>query len=92
MNAFSRNPLWFYLIAVNLYVLALMGWDKYQAKRGGWRVPEANLMFMGAVAGGIGGFLGMYLFHHKTRKLKFKVAFTVGIVAAILLIAFYGHI
>ncbi|MEW3486802.1 DUF1294 domain-containing protein, partial [Enterococcus entomosocium] len=54
MNALIYNPLWFYLIAVNLYLFCLMGYDKYQAVKQGWRVPEANLLFMGAIGGGLG--------------------------------------
>ncbi len=47
MDALIYNPLWFYLIAVNLYLFCLMGYDKYQAVKQGWRVPEANLLLWG---------------------------------------------
>ena len=46
MEALLHNPLWFYLVIVNLYLFCLMGYDKYQAKKGGWRVPENNLIFV----------------------------------------------
>lgn len=90
MNGFLTNALWFYLIIVNLYVFALMGYDKFQAKRGGWRIPEANLIFMGVVGGGLGGLLGMQMFHHKTRKLRFKIGFSVGLLVDAILIFIYG--
>ena len=50
MDALIYNPLWFYLIAVNLYLFCLMGYDKYQAVKQGWRVPEANLLLWGRLA------------------------------------------
>ena len=45
MDALIYNPLWFYLIAVNLYLFCLMGYDKYQAVKQGWRVPELSSSF-----------------------------------------------
>lgn len=33
MNAILYNPLWFYLVLVNIYLFCLMGYDKRQAKK-----------------------------------------------------------
>ena len=33
MEALLHNPLWFYLVIVNLYLFCFMGYDKYQAKK-----------------------------------------------------------
>ena len=52
MEALLHNPLWFYLVIVNLYLFCLMGYDKYQAKKGGGRVPENNLIFVSLLGGG----------------------------------------
>lgn len=70
-----------YLILLNAAGLVLMFWDKLQAKRGGWRIPEATLMAVAAMGGSVGVWLGMYLFRHKTRKPRFYVG-----VPAVLLI------
>ena len=75
MTEFIQNPLWFYLLIANLYLFGLMGYDKYQAVRKKWRVPEWNLLFMGLIGGGIGGLIAQRVFHHKTRKRKFYIFF-----------------
>lgn len=89
MNALLHNPLWFYLALVNVYLFCLMGYDKYQAKRGGWRVPESNLIFVSLLGGGIGGLLSRQIFHHKTRKKKFTIGFSAGVVVGLILIYFF---
>ena len=64
-----------YLLAVNLLLFALMGIDKWKAKRGAWRIPEKTLFLTAALGGGIGGILGMKVFRHKTRHNSFKYGF-----------------
>ena len=64
-----------YLLIVNIVCLVLFGLDKRRAQTGAWRIPERDL-FLWAIAGGsLGGWLGMYLFRHKTQHLKFKLGF-----------------
>ena len=62
-----------YLILVNAAALLLMLSDKRKAKRGAWRIPEATLMCVALLGGSIGALLGMKLFRHKTRHLKFTL-------------------
>ncbi|GMS48538.1 DUF1294 domain-containing protein [Enterococcus gallinarum] len=85
MTEFIQNPLWFYLLIANLYLFGLMGYDKYQAVRKKWRVPEWNLLFMGLIGGGIGGLIAQRVFHHKTRKRKFYIFFAFGVIVDLLL-------
>ena len=84
-----RNPLWFYLFIVNFYLFCLMGYDKHQARTGGWRVPENNLIFVSLLGGGLGGLISRKVFHHKTRKKKFTVGFTAGVLVDLILIYFF---
>jgi len=88
MTEFIQNPLWFYLLIANLYLFGLMGYDKYQAVRKKWRVPEWNLLFMGLIGGGIGGLIAQRVFHHKTRKRKFYIFFAFGLIVDLLFIKF----
>jgi len=61
------------LLAYNSFVFLLYAVDKRRAKRGSWRIAEATLLWLAALGGGVGGFLGVYLVRHKTRKLHFAL-------------------
>ncbi|MFV0561196.1 MAG: DUF1294 domain-containing protein [Enterococcus sp.] len=89
MSALLQNPLWLYLIVLNLYLFCLMGYDKHQARVGAWRVPEVNLLLVGLLGGGLGGLISQRVFHHKTRKPRFTVVFLLGIGTALGLIFFF---
>ena len=56
------------------------GFDKWQAGRGGWRVPELMLHALALIGGFVGGGAGMLTFHHKTRKPVFIVVLLVSLV------------
>ena len=62
-----------YLCAINIMTFLLYGLDKQKAKRHKWRTPEATLLGVALAGGSIGAFLGMYIFHHKTKKAKFYI-------------------
>ena len=75
------------LLLWNLAVLLLYAWDKAQARRHGWRVPERTLLLCALLGGGAGGLLGMWLCRHKTRHTAFRVLVPLG--AALLLLALW---
>ena len=75
-------------IPLNMINFLLFGYDKFQAKRGGWRIPEKVLLGLSLVGGGIGGLAGMLVFRHKTRKNVFWLATIVGIGILIYLVLF----
>lgn len=54
---------------------ALMGVDKWKARRGDWRIPEATLWAFALLGGALGGTLGMQVFRHKTRHWYFRFGF-----------------
>ena len=60
-----------YVVMMNLVSFALIGIDKYKAKKKAWRIPEATLFLFAIFGGSIGSILGMFLFHHKTRHWYF---------------------
>ena len=60
-----------YIFAVNVLGFALMGIDKYKAKKRGFRIPEATLFVVAIIGGAIGSIVGMFMFNHKTRKRYF---------------------
>lgn len=62
-----------YLAAVNLVGLILMGVDKARAQEGAWRIPERTLFGAAILGGSAGTTLGMWLFRHKTRHWYFVI-------------------
>lgn len=72
------------IIAImNITAFVLMGHDKRCARQGKWRVPEKMLFLVTACFGGLGGVLGMKVFHHKTQHWYFKVFFPVLLIIQI---------
>ena len=77
-----------YYIIVNIVLFVMMGIDKVRAKRDEWRIREATLAAAALLGGGIGGFAGMKLFHHKTKKWYFYVIFALGIILHLIIVWF----
>ncbi len=81
-----------YLSIINALGLVLMLVDKQKARNGDWRIPEALLMWVAALGGSLGAWLGMYLFHHKTRHPKFTLGVPALLaVQTLLLFLFFGN-
>ena len=74
------------LAVVNAVSLTLMGVDKRRAKRHAWRIPEKTLFLAAGCFGALGGTLGMFLFHHKTKHWYFRIGFPVLLAAQTVLI------
>lgn len=61
----------YYLILINIICLLLTGLDKFNAIRKFFRIPEKVFFILSLIGGSLGTLIGMYLFHHKTKKMKF---------------------
>ena len=77
---------------INIVSFTLMEHDKRCARQGKWRVPEKTLFLVTACFGGLGGVLGMKVFHHKTQYWYFKWFFPVLLVVQIVLLAVGGYL
>jgi uncharacterized membrane protein YsdA (DUF1294 family) len=75
------------LIGINVLTFVVYGVDKWNAKQGKWRISEATLLMLAVVGGTIGALLGMQVWHHKTKHLKFKYGLPLIFLAQIALIA-----
>ncbi|MCD8094986.1 MAG: DUF1294 domain-containing protein [Ruminococcus sp.] len=60
-------------ILMSIVAFSAFGIDKQKAKKDAWRIPEATLLCLSLCGGSVGAMLGMAVFHHKTKKLKFKI-------------------
>ncbi|MCD8083483.1 MAG: DUF1294 domain-containing protein [Clostridiales bacterium] len=74
------------VLVANGKAFYLFGDDKQRAILGLWRIPEERLM-ASAMTGGIGAYLGMQIYRHKTCKGSFPVVIPILAVIQILLIA-----
>ena len=75
-----------YLLVINFIGIASMASDKIRAMEHRYRIPEAVLLLFAVVGGSIGSILGMFLFHHKTRKAKFRFGLPLILLVQIALI------
>ena len=82
--------LWAAVVAWNFITFIVYGIDKRRATKGKWRISETALLACAFLMGGMGALLGMGVFRHKTKHLKFKLlvplAIVVNIGAAILIL------
>lgn len=91
-----QTPLLVLMGVVSAVSFFMMGADKLQAKAGRRRIRERTLLLSAALFGGIGAYLGMALFHHKTRKPPFPVllplfaVFQAALAAAVIMFARTG--
>ncbi|MBQ5975860.1 MAG: DUF1294 domain-containing protein [Bacteroidales bacterium] len=84
-----RMMLIYYLLAVNVLTFIVYGVDKWKARSGRWRVPEATLMGLAALGGSVGAWLAMQLFRHKTQKKKFRYGVPALFVLQVAAVLFY---
>lgn len=82
----------YYLIIINIIAFITYGIDKQKAKRNLWRIPEAQLLLLAIIGGSIGAYLGMHIWHHKTKHVKFRLGIPVIITFQLLLLFFSSHV
>lgn len=75
-----------YFFIINLFAIFLMKYDKVKAINNQFRVSEKTLFLIALILGGIGIYIGMYLFRHKTKHVKFAVGIPLIIILNILTI------
>ena len=84
-----------YLLIVNILAFALYGIDKRKAKKKRFRIPERTLLWMARIGGGIGSWMGIMSFHHKTKHIKFKIVVplwtVIWLIVLIVLLDYYWY-
>ena len=74
-----------YLVIINALGFILMLADKLKAKKNLWRIPEATLLWVAVLGGSLGSILGMNVFRHKTKHLKFALGLPLILAAQVVL-------
>lgn len=59
------------IATLNVAAFALFGIDKWKARNDGWRIPDAVLLAIAGIGGGLGAHIGMLVFHNKTHHRLF---------------------
>lgn len=67
-----NSVLLYWLFFINTASFICFYLDKRKAIKKKYRISEYSLFLLALIGGSIGSILGMYVFHHKTKKLKFK--------------------
>lgn len=75
------------IVIWNVVTFLLYGIDKRRARNGEWRISEATLLGIAFLLGGVGSWLGMKVFRHKTDHLKFKVGLPLAVIVNAVVIA-----
>lgn len=81
-----ENLFLFYLLIINIASFYSMYIDKKKAINHEYRISENTLMILSLVGGSLGMLIGMYRFHHKTQKNKFKIGVPIILILQILIL------
>lgn len=69
-----------YIIIINIISFFIMLYDKRQAIYHNFRISEKTIFIVSLLLGGIGTYVGMYVFRHKTKHLKFTIGIPIVII------------
>lgn len=77
-----------YVAVMSVIAFLMYGADKMFAVKDMRRISEAVLLLIALVGGSIGALLGMVVFRHKTRHLKFQIGVPVILVCQLIAVGY----
>ena len=80
-----------YLLLINLLGFVLYGVDKAKSKGRSRRIPERTLLWVARLGGGVGCWLGMMLFRHKTKHNRFMILVPLWTVLWVIAVVLLGR-
>lgn len=75
-----------YLLLFSLITFILFLVDKQLAIKEKTRIKEKVLLFFVTIGGGIGGYFGRVLGHHKTKKIYFSLIINLTLILQLLIL------
>lgn len=87
-DIFNLRNIIIYLVIMNLFGFLIMLIDKKKAEYDKWRIPEKTLLLVSLFGGSIGTLVGMYVFHHKTKKARFFIGMPMILIFQIISIVY----
>ena len=85
---FTIQNIIIYFVCINIIGFLAMWIDKRKAQKRAWRISEQALFYITLLGGGIGTITGMYMFRHKTKKLRFTIGLPVILISEIILVVY----
>ena len=82
----------YWLLVINLSSAVICIFDKFQAKRGGLRVPEKYLLGFSAFGGALGMYITMQFIRHKTKHKRFMIGMPIIILVQCIILLWLLHI
>lgn len=77
-----------FLLLINLLTYSLFYIDKKRAIKNQFRISEKTLLTFSVLGGGLGAWIGMKQFRHKTQKVTFKVGVPIGLILSAFLMLY----
>jgi uncharacterized membrane protein YsdA (DUF1294 family) len=68
-----------FIAVMSLFAFFAYAIDKKKAEQKKWRTPEKMLLGLSFFGGAVGGYIAMFLFHHKTKKWYFHLVNLLGL-------------
>lgn len=88
---FFRSHLYLlaYIVVINIVTFLAFAYDKYRAKKGGWRIKNIFLLGLSFFGGSLGGLLGMSLTRHKSRKSYYRIGLPLMVLMQVLILVYF---
>lgn len=77
-----------WVACMSIIAFACYGIDKKKAVEHAWRIRESTLILLAFLGGAPGAFLGMHVFHHKTKHWKFRILVPLALILWIVIAVF----
>ena len=78
-----------YLVIINIVTFLAFAYDKYRAKKGGWRIKNIFLLGLSFIGGSLGGLLGMSLTRHKSKKSYYRLGLPLMVLMQVLILVYF---
>lgn len=88
---FFRSHLYLlaYIVVINLITFLAFAYDKYRAKKDGWRIKNFFLLGLSFLGGSLGGLLGMKLIRHKSKKSYYRLGLPLMVLMQVLILVYF---
>ncbi|MCR6513807.1 MAG: DUF1294 domain-containing protein [Clostridium sp.] len=84
-----KHYIYLYLVIINIVGFLSMYIDKRKAKKHEFRISENTLMLIALIGGSVGSLIGMNIFRHKTKHIKFSIGIPLILLLQLVFIMYF---